>query len=137
MSHKYNPLKDNKHLKGKYSLELEELKKLQPSCTLESLGDDKKTPQWRLISNGHLFGGDNSKDLSENELIALYEFIAKEAQVVGYWETAKDNYLQNCNPYSDQLLDGLPQNDWALFYEQGSRIARFERSSLDLLKRFP
>jgi hypothetical protein len=136
MTHKYNPLKDNKYLKGKCRLELEQLKNLQPSCMLKSLGDDLKTPVWKLLSNGELFGGDNSKDLSEKELINLYEFIAKEAQIIGYIETVNDDYLKTNNPFSDNLLDGLPQNDWALYYEEGSRNARFNRSSLELSKRF-
>jgi hypothetical protein len=137
MSYKYNPLRDNKYLKGKCSLDLTNLKNLKPSSILESFGNDHKTPQWRLISNGQLFGADNSNHLSEKELISLYEFIVNEAQVFGYWETVNDNYLKSTNPFSENLLDGLPRNDWNLYYEEGSRHARFESSSLEISKRFP
>ena len=135
MSHKYNPLKDSEYLKKMCCLELDQLKSLQPICTLQRLGDDNKTPQWTLLSNGKSFGGDNAKELLESELIKLYEFIAREAQVVGYWETINEDYLKNDNPFNDNLLDGLPQNDWSLYYEQGSRTARSERASIELAER--
>lgn len=136
MSYKYSPLKTNKYLKGKCSLEIDILKKSNPSCVLVALGNDHKTPQWKLNCDGSLFGGDHGKDLLEIDLVKMYEFIAREAQVVGYWETVNGNGQENPNPYNEKLLDGLPQNEWAIFYEEGSHHARFERSALELSKRY-
>ncbi len=126
--YKYCPLKiaRDPSLRTVIFLSEIELRNATSELTLLCNGSSNRFPAWKH-NHGGFIGGFYPIFADEKTLIAFYESLQREAQIIGYIETSKGKWGASENPFPKSLQGGLPRNVWAYAYEVGSSCHRYER----------